>query len=198
MAPDPILELRHVSKAFGHVVALEDVSLKAYAGSVLVIVGDNGAGKSTMIKVLAGVYPVDSGRGAHRRPHGRARQSGQGARARHRRRLPEPRPGRMPRRRGQHVSRPPAPQGALLRRPPRHDQRRRRYARRAEGARSLGQGAGRGPLRRPAPGRRHRPRRAAGQPHRPSRRADRCPGLPRDAAGDHHHPAAPRAGKASS
>jgi ABC-type sugar transport system ATPase subunit len=58
---EPVLELRHVSKAFGHVVALEDVSLKANAGSVLVIVGDNGAGKSTMIKVLAGVYPVDSG-----------------------------------------------------------------------------------------------------------------------------------------
>jgi ABC-type sugar transport system ATPase subunit len=58
---DPILELRHVSKAFGHVVALEDVSLQAFPGSVLVIVGDNGAGKSTMIKVLAGVYPVDSG-----------------------------------------------------------------------------------------------------------------------------------------
>src|SRR5215471_1652542 len=57
----PILELRHVSKAFGHVVALEDVSLQAFAGSVLVIVGDNGAGKSTMIKVLAGVYPVDAG-----------------------------------------------------------------------------------------------------------------------------------------
>ena len=57
----PVLELRHVSKAFGHVVALDDVSLEAYPGSVLVIVGDNGAGKSTMIKVLSGVYPVDSG-----------------------------------------------------------------------------------------------------------------------------------------
>jgi ribose transport system ATP-binding protein len=56
-----ILELRNVSKAFGHVVALDDVSLRAHAGSVLVIVGDNGAGKSTMIKVLAGVYPVDRG-----------------------------------------------------------------------------------------------------------------------------------------
>ena len=61
MAPDPILELRHVSKAFGHVVALDDVSLEAFTGSVLVIVGDNGAGKSTMIKALAGVYPVDTG-----------------------------------------------------------------------------------------------------------------------------------------
>jgi ABC-type sugar transport system ATPase subunit len=58
---EPVLELRHVSKAFGHVIALTDVSLSAFAGQVMVIVGDNGAGKSTMIKVLAGVYPVDAG-----------------------------------------------------------------------------------------------------------------------------------------
>jgi ABC-type sugar transport system ATPase subunit len=57
----PALELRHVSKAFGHVVALDDVSLSVEAGSVTVIVGDNGAGKSTMMKVLSGVYPVDKG-----------------------------------------------------------------------------------------------------------------------------------------
>jgi ABC-type sugar transport system ATPase subunit len=55
------LELRHVSKAFGHVVALNDVSLSFQRGEVSVIVGDNGAGKSTMMKVLSGVYPVDSG-----------------------------------------------------------------------------------------------------------------------------------------
>lgn len=57
----PVLEVRNVSKAFGHVVALDGVSLQAYPASILVIVGDNGAGKSTMIKALAGVYPVDSG-----------------------------------------------------------------------------------------------------------------------------------------
>ena len=61
MTDAAVLELRRVSKAFGHVVALDDVALEAYPGSVLVIVGDNGAGKSTMIKVLAGVYPVDAG-----------------------------------------------------------------------------------------------------------------------------------------
>ena len=60
--PPPVaLELLHVSKAFGHVVALDDVSLTVRRGEVTVIVGDNGAGKSTMMKVLAGVYPVDSG-----------------------------------------------------------------------------------------------------------------------------------------
>src|SRR5687768_1972051 len=57
----PALELRHVSKAFGHVVALDDVSLTFDARAVTVIVGDNGAGKSTVMKVLSGVYPVDSG-----------------------------------------------------------------------------------------------------------------------------------------
>jgi ABC-type sugar transport system ATPase subunit len=60
-ARPPALELRHVRKAFGHVVALDDVSLKVERGEVTVIVGDNGAGKSTMMKVLSGVYPVDSG-----------------------------------------------------------------------------------------------------------------------------------------
>lgn len=61
VAATPALELRHVRKAFGHVVALDDVSLSVERGAVTVIVGDNGAGKSTMMKVLSGVYPVDSG-----------------------------------------------------------------------------------------------------------------------------------------
>jgi ABC-type sugar transport system ATPase subunit len=60
-ARTPALEVRHVSKAFGHVVALDDVSLGFEPGEVTVIVGDNGAGKSTMMKVLSGVFPVDSG-----------------------------------------------------------------------------------------------------------------------------------------
>jgi len=57
----PALELRHARKAFGHVVALDDISLSVMRGEVTVIVGDNGAGKSTMMKVLSGVYPLDSG-----------------------------------------------------------------------------------------------------------------------------------------
>jgi ABC-type sugar transport system ATPase subunit len=60
-ALNPVLELRRAFKAFGHVIALSDVSLVAHAGEVVVVVGDNGAGKSTMIKVLGGVYPVDTG-----------------------------------------------------------------------------------------------------------------------------------------
>lgn len=58
---EPILELRCASKSFGHVVALDCASLQAYAGEVVAVVGDNGAGKSTMIKLLAGVHTMDAG-----------------------------------------------------------------------------------------------------------------------------------------
>jgi ABC-type sugar transport system ATPase subunit len=57
----PILELRGASKMFGHVIALQDASLSAYGGEVIALVGDNGAGKSTMVKLLSGVHLMDSG-----------------------------------------------------------------------------------------------------------------------------------------
>jgi len=57
----PILELRDASKAFGYVVALNHAYVAAYPGEVVALVGDNGAGKSTMVKVLAGIYPMDAG-----------------------------------------------------------------------------------------------------------------------------------------
>lgn len=50
-----------LTKAFGHVQALTEVSFDARAGEVLAILGDNGAGKSTLIKILSGVYDCDSG-----------------------------------------------------------------------------------------------------------------------------------------
>src|SRR6476659_2803371 len=55
------LELRRLSKRFGHVTALDGVDLSAYAGQVLAVVGDNGAGKSTLIKIISGVYRPDDG-----------------------------------------------------------------------------------------------------------------------------------------
>jgi len=61
LAPQPILSLKGISKAFGAVQALKDVDLVVYPGEVVAIVGDNGAGKSTLVKVLAGVHPHDSG-----------------------------------------------------------------------------------------------------------------------------------------
>jgi ABC-type sugar transport system ATPase subunit len=57
----PILELRGISKYFGHVRALEEVDFDLLDGEVLALVGDNGAGKSTMIKIIAGVYQPDTG-----------------------------------------------------------------------------------------------------------------------------------------
>jgi D-xylose transport system ATP-binding protein len=57
----PELSLRNISKRFGAIVALEDVSLEVNRGEVVALLGDNGAGKSTLIKCLSGVYQVDSG-----------------------------------------------------------------------------------------------------------------------------------------
>lgn len=57
----PALRLRGVRKYFGSVSALEDVTLDAYAGEVHALVGDNGAGKSTAIKIITGVHRADEG-----------------------------------------------------------------------------------------------------------------------------------------
>ncbi|MCF4007307.1 sugar ABC transporter ATP-binding protein [Corynebacterium uropygiale] len=56
-----LLELRHVSKSFGPVTVIEDVSLAVHAGKVQALLGENGAGKSTLIKMMAGVHQPDSG-----------------------------------------------------------------------------------------------------------------------------------------
>jgi simple sugar transport system ATP-binding protein len=56
-----ILEAEHVSKRFGAVTALVDVTLRLHRGEVLGLVGDNGAGKSTLIKILCGFHKPDSG-----------------------------------------------------------------------------------------------------------------------------------------
>jgi simple sugar transport system ATP-binding protein len=60
-SPSPIVEMRHINKAFGAVQALADVDLKLYPGEVLGLVGDNSAGKSTLMKILTGAYHRDSG-----------------------------------------------------------------------------------------------------------------------------------------
>jgi D-xylose transport system ATP-binding protein len=61
LAPPPTLEVRGGRKNFGAVHALRGVDLVARAGEVTALVGDNGAGKSTMIKCVAGIYPFDAG-----------------------------------------------------------------------------------------------------------------------------------------
>tara|TARA_B100000886_G_scaffold151658_1_gene103201 strand:+ start:212 stop:952 length:741 start_codon:yes stop_codon:yes gene_type:complete len=56
-----ILEIKSVSKRFGGVQALDNVSMHLNEGEVLALAGDNGAGKSTLIKVVSGVYHPDNG-----------------------------------------------------------------------------------------------------------------------------------------
>jgi simple sugar transport system ATP-binding protein len=55
------VELRHIFKSFGGVHVLQDVSFGLAAGEVLGLVGDNGAGKSTVIKIITGVHEADRG-----------------------------------------------------------------------------------------------------------------------------------------
>jgi rhamnose transport system ATP-binding protein len=57
----PLLSLRHATKTFAGVHALEDVSLDLYGGEAHALVGENGAGKSTLVKILAGVHQPDAG-----------------------------------------------------------------------------------------------------------------------------------------
>ena len=57
------IEANHISKTFGSVKALIDVSVFLDKGELLSIVGENGAGKSTLMKILAGVYTKDEGTG---------------------------------------------------------------------------------------------------------------------------------------
>jgi D-xylose transport system ATP-binding protein len=61
VSDQPILQLRGVNKSFGPVHVLHDVDFEAYAGEVTALVGDNGAGKSTMVKCMSGTYTIDSG-----------------------------------------------------------------------------------------------------------------------------------------
>ena len=58
---DYVLEARDISKRFGRVQAIANITLQLESGEILALVGDNGAGKSTLIKVLAGALKKDSG-----------------------------------------------------------------------------------------------------------------------------------------
>ena len=61
-ADDALLQCHDVSKSFGSVRALADVSVWAHRGEVTALVGDNGAGKSTLVRCIAGVHRPDGGR----------------------------------------------------------------------------------------------------------------------------------------
>ena len=57
----PILEARGISRSFGHVRALQNADFDIMPGEVVALIGDNGAGKSTMVKALTGNLELDSG-----------------------------------------------------------------------------------------------------------------------------------------
>ena len=56
-----LVELKNITKSFGNVRALDQVSMYVDAGEIVGLIGDNGAGKSTLIKILGGVFRPDSG-----------------------------------------------------------------------------------------------------------------------------------------
>jgi simple sugar transport system ATP-binding protein len=58
---DDVMRVEHITKSFGPVTALRDLSLHLKKGEVLGLLGDNGAGKSTLIKILCGFQKQDSG-----------------------------------------------------------------------------------------------------------------------------------------
>ena len=61
MSTQATIEIQDVSKFFGNIIALKDVSFEVFKGEVTALLGDNGAGKSTLIKTLAGVHKPSEG-----------------------------------------------------------------------------------------------------------------------------------------
>jgi branched-chain amino acid transport system ATP-binding protein len=82
MADTPLLEVDHVTRRFGGVTALNDVSLSVPEGRIIGVIGPNGAGKTTVFNVITGAYPPSSGevrfagRSLSARPSHRIAQSG--------------------------------------------------------------------------------------------------------------------------
>lgn len=58
---EPVLEVRNLTKRFGGLTAVDNVSMQVYPGEVVGLLGDNGAGKSTLIKMVSGVYSPTEG-----------------------------------------------------------------------------------------------------------------------------------------
>ncbi len=61
MSTDPIIQMKNIEKHFGHVIALAGVSIDVHRGECHCLLGDNGAGKSTFIKTMAGVHQPSAG-----------------------------------------------------------------------------------------------------------------------------------------
>lgn len=61
MTGTPLLQCRQVTKAFGGLKALQDITFDLFAGEILCVIGPNGAGKSTLFNLLTGIFPPTSG-----------------------------------------------------------------------------------------------------------------------------------------
>ena len=55
------IELRGVTKRFGHVIANKDVNLQVRKGEILAVLGENGSGKTTLMNMISGIYFPDEG-----------------------------------------------------------------------------------------------------------------------------------------
>ena len=60
--PQPLLQLNNLTRRFGGVVAVDNVTLSIAPGEVVGLIGPNGAGKSTLLHTIAGTRPADHGR----------------------------------------------------------------------------------------------------------------------------------------
>ena len=126
---EPLLETRGLTKAFGAVEVLSDISLAFRAGEVHAIIGENGAGKSTLMKIISGHLDADARLAQARRRAADAARAGRRRAARHRAGPPgdHARPGPVDRR--EHVSRPRVASRRRRRRPDDERARRRGDAR---------------------------------------------------------------------
>src|SRR5262245_61953781 len=61
---DPIIVTEHLSRRFGHLIAVKDLNLTVNRGEIFGVLGPNGAGKSTTIRMLCGILDPSGGRGS--------------------------------------------------------------------------------------------------------------------------------------
>ena len=103
---DPILSIRNLTKRFGGLTAVNNVSWDIYPGEVVALLGDNGAGKSTLIKCVSGVHQADEGEIYFEGKLSRFARPIDARARRHRDDLPGPGARQQSRRSGQHLPRP--------------------------------------------------------------------------------------------